>query len=153
MIRHGYTTLALVAAFALSACATGGEQSDAEALALHRAHAGQPVDSFSYFGSINGWNPLGDRALVVWTRPSEAWLLELSGPCRDLEFTPSIGLTGNMNRVHARFDKVLVNSRDGMSFPCQIQQIQPLDVKALRASQKQLREASVHQRAADAQGD
>jgi hypothetical protein len=33
--------------------------------------------------------------------------------------------------------------------PCRIESIQPLDVKALRASEKELREAKVAERAAD----
>ena len=51
----------------------------------------------------------GDEALAVWTRPNEAWLLDLSGPCPDLEFTHAIGLTDNLGMVHARFDKVLAS--------------------------------------------
>ena len=130
--------LALMA-LALSACATTG-LSDAAKLDLYRSHAGAPVDSFYYFGRINGWTPLGDEAVAVWTKPGEAWLLEFYGPCQDIEYTPVIGLTSQMNRVSAKFDKVLVRDRDAMNLPCQIKQIRPLDVKAIRSAEKTARE-------------
>ncbi len=59
-------------------CATTG-LTDAQELALYQAHAGEPVKSFTVFGQLNGWSPLGDAALAVWARPSEAYLLELTG--------------------------------------------------------------------------
>lgn len=148
-----FASAALAATLALSGCATGDAIPDDEKLALYRAHAGEPVDSFQFFGQINGWTPLGDSALVVRTRPSEAWLLDLTGPCQDLEFTPAIGLTSNMSRVHARFDKVLVGGGGSISMPCYIQQIRPLDVKALRESEQQLREARVQEREAEKAAD
>ena len=126
---------------ALGACATGGGLSDAQQLALYRDHAGEPVPSFNYFGSINGWTPLGDTAIAVWTRPREAWLLELHGPCSGLQSTPAIALTNTMNRVSARFDKVLVrDTGSSMDMPCTIREIRPLDVNAIRAAEKQARE-------------
>lgn len=136
---------AAAAMLALSACATGGID-DEERLALYRAHAGEAVGSFSFFGRINGWTSLGDSALAVWTRPNEGYLLELSGPCPDLEYTHSIGLTSNMNRVYARFDKVLVSSPGAIGFPCHIQTIQRLDMQALKVSERELREARIEQR-------
>lgn len=138
---------ALALTLAASGCASGPRQSDADRLALYRTHAGEPVESFRFFGSLNGWTPLGEEALAVWTRPGEAFLLELLGPCQDLVFTPAIGLTSNMGRVHSRFDKVLVrNSGASIQMPCHIGTIRPLDVKALRASQKEMREAQVQER-------
>ena len=144
-----WTAAAVAAALALAGCASGPRLTDVQKHELYRSHAGEPVDSFSYLGGITGWTPLGDEALAVWTRPSEAWLLDLHGPCNDLRFAHAIGLTGSMSRVHASFDKVLVHSPGGMDFPCHIRQIRPLDVKALRATEKELREASVQAREAD----
>ncbi len=146
----GFRSLLLAAAAgaALSACASTGLR-DAEKLELYRAHAGEPVDSFRLLGRLNGWTPLGDEALAVWTRPGEAFLLELFGPCQDLEFTPAIGLTSTLSRVQARFDKVLVRSSGGPNMPCHIETIRPLDVKALKASEKELREARIEEREAD----
>lgn len=134
--RRLRSAAALLAVLALAACGTFPRTTDAEKYALYDAHAGEAVNHFRYFGSINGWTPLGDSALAVWTRPSEAWLLDLSGRCQDLTSTSAIGLTSNMSRVNARFDKVLVRSRASVSIPCHIQQIRPLDIKAIRAAEK-----------------
>lgn len=141
---------AVAVAMALSACATGGLR-DAEKLDLYRAHAGDPVGSFNFFGRLNGWTPLGDSALAVWTRPGEAYLLELSGPCQDLPFATTIGLTSSAGRVYERFDKVLVRSPGSMNIPCFIRTIHPLDVKAVRTSERELREARTEDREAGAE--
>ncbi len=142
--------LALLAAAALSGCATGGKQTDAEKLAFYRGHAGEPVKDFQYFGRLNGWTPLGNGALAVWTRPSEGYLLELTGPCQDLDFATAIHITQFGSRVSARFDDVmpLGAGTASIKIPCRIATIRPLDVKALRASEKELREAAAVEREA-----
>ncbi len=145
---------AVLAAVVLSACATAGKLSSDEKLALYRSHAGAPVKDFRYYGSLNGWTELGDSALAVWTRPNEAWLLSLSGPCMDLSFAPAISVTNMMGQVSARFDRVIVHGGGPVGHvPCRIETIQPLDVKALRASEKELREAKLAERAADQTGE
>ena len=135
---------------ALAACATTGRLSSAEKLDLYRAHAGAPQNDMQFFGSLNGWTELGDSALAVWTRPSEAYLLELSGPCPDLSYATAIGLTSSMGRVSSRFDKVLVRDpTGGPRMPCFINSIRKLDVKALRTSEQELRQAQVQEREAE----
>ncbi|WP_296250421.1 DUF6491 family protein [uncultured Stenotrophomonas sp.] len=142
--------VAMLLAAVLGGCATTGKLTSAERLDLYRAHAGEPVKNFRYFGSLNGWTELGDSALAVWTKPNEAWLLNLSGPCMDLSFAPAISITNMMGQVSARFDRVIVHGGGPMArVPCRIDSIQPLDVKSLRASEKELREAKISERAAD----
>ena len=85
--------VAAMLAATLAGCATTGKLSSDERLQLYRSHAGAPVNSFKYFGSLNGWTELGDSALAVWTRPNEAWLLNLGGPCMDLSYAPAITVT------------------------------------------------------------
>ena len=142
--------LLLAIPLALGACASTPKQTDAEKLALYRANAGEPVRDFQYFNSINGWNPIGDSALVVWTRPSQAYLLELFGPCTDLGYAPAISLSNSMGRVSARFDSVQVvgGGSSTMRIPCRIETIRPLDVKALKQAQQEMREAKVVEREA-----
>lgn len=123
----------------LAGCATSAGLRDADRLALYRSHAGTQVPSFRYSGRISSWTPLGDSAVAIWTRPGEAWLLDLHGPCQDLGYTPVIALTGNTGRVYARFDKVLVRSTGTIGMPCTIATIRPLDVKALREAQRAAR--------------
>ena len=137
-----------VMACALVACATTGRMTSAERLDLYRAHAGEPVKDFQYFGSLNGWTELGNSALAVWTRPNQAYLLELGGPCLELDFAPAISITNLMGRVSTGFDKVLVlgGPDTGVRVPCRIQSIRPLDIKALRAQEQQLRQARLEER-------
>ena len=139
---------ALLAAAALSGCATDGKQTDAEKLAFYRDHAGEPVKDFQYFGRLSGWTPLGDGALAVWTRPSEGYLLELTGPCQDLDYAMAISITQFGSRVSARFDDVVPQGAgtSSIKIPCRIETIRPLDVKALRASEKEMREAALEER-------
>lgn len=135
------TIPALLASLLLAACATTG-MSDGEKTALYEANAGEPVRSFRFFGRLNGWTALGDSAVAVWTRPREAWLLDLSGACPDLPYAHSIVITSNMNTVHVNFDKVRpVGAGAGsMTIPCHIRQIRPLDVDAIRDAERDLRE-------------
>jgi len=146
--------VAAMLAATLTGCATTGKLSSDERLQLYRSHAGAPVNSFKYFGSLNGWTELGDSALAVWTRPNEAWLLNLGGPCMDLSYAPAITVTNMMGQVSARFDRVIVHGSGPMAHvPCRIDSIQPLEVKALRASEKEMREAKIAERAADQGGE
>ncbi|WP_411832633.1 DUF6491 family protein [Pseudoxanthomonas mexicana] len=136
---------------ALSACSSLPGQSDAERLAMFRKNAGAPVRDFRLFGSLNGWQPLGNSALAVWTRPNEAYLLDLTGPCPDLDYAPAISISSMMNQV-STFDRVMPvgGGAAGMRIPCHIRTIRPLDVKALKAAQAELRKAEVVAREAEA---
>ena len=100
--------------------------------AAYTAAAGAPVKSFHFF-NLWSWEPLSDSQLVIYTRPSQAWLLDLDGRCQNLTFTNAIGLTSSSGEVWVRFDKVRV----GRGYiPCTIMQIRPVDVKRLRIEQE-----------------
>ena len=129
--------LALV--LVLAGCSSMPSMRDSERLALYKAHAGAPVSSFRYFGRLDSWESLGDDALAVWTRPRQAWLLELSGTCNDLEFSPVIALTNQFGEVHAGYDKVLVHSHSPINMPCWIHTIRPLDVNSIREAERAAR--------------
>ena len=73
--------------------------------------------------------------MVVYTRPQQAWLLDVPG-CTNLEFATAIGLTSNLHQVSVGFDKVLT----GRGYlPCTITRIRPVDVKRVKASEQQRR--------------
>ena len=129
----------LVAALTLGACATGGSLPDSERLAMYRDAAGEPVGSFHYPGRIDSWIPLGDSALVVRTRPNQEYLLELMGPCQELDFAEAITLSHQSGRVHARFDTVTVRGRGQFAIPCRILQIRPVEVSTVRQAERDLR--------------
>jgi hypothetical protein len=145
-------TMALVTALAtaLGGCASAGTQlSDEAKLGLYRTHAGEPVGSFRYFGRLNGWTPLSDESLVVWTRPSEAYLLELFGSCQDLEFAPAIRISNQASTVYSGFDSVIPMGAGAIgmrNIPCRIETIRPLQVNALKDAQRELREANAVER-------
>jgi len=139
--------MTLIPLLALLAGCSTGRLSDDERLALFRAHAGAPVKSFQYFGNLNGWQNLGDTALAVWTKPGTAYLLELTGPCNDLDYAPAISITNMTGQVSARFDRVIVlGGPRSIRMPCRIETIRPLDLKALKVSEQQLREAKTQAR-------
>ena len=49
-------------------------------MALYQAHAGAPVRNISYFNPMS-WEEVDDEHIVVRMRPTESWLMRLSGPC------------------------------------------------------------------------
>jgi len=122
-------TLGLLAATCLSACASPGPgERRAARFEQVEAVAGAPVESFRYW-QLYSWESLGDHALAIWTRPNEAYLVEVEQPCGDLQWGHTIALTSTMNRVSSRFDSVLVEDQR-----CRISRIRPVDVKALRSA-------------------
>lgn len=141
---------------ALAGHAKAGEMKGSERLESYRAHAGEPVESFRYYGSFNGWAELGDSALAVWTKPTEAWLLTLDSPCRDLSRALAISISNNTGHAGMRFGQVaagtdqvsIQGSGTSMAIPCRIQSIQPLDLRALHASRRELREVRTEGRPA-----
>lgn len=140
---------AVLAGALLAGCATNAAQRDAERLALYRAHAGEPVQSVQYFGSLNGWTPLGGEALALWTRPSQAYLVEFAGGCPGLEFARAIRVSNQGGRVYARFDDVaVIDGTPSLAIPCRITTLRPLDIKAIRAEERELREARAAERQA-----
>jgi hypothetical protein len=128
--------VSLLFVLVFAGCSTLRNPGPDQRLALYQAHAGAPVASFRYLGRISSWESLGDEAIAIWTRPNEAWLLGLAGPCNGLNFTPVIGLTSQTGAVHAGFDEVLVRDPASIQIPCRIQSIRPLDVAAIRQAEK-----------------
>ncbi|MEO5596263.1 MAG: DUF6491 family protein [Lysobacteraceae bacterium] len=119
-----------VGLLSLSGCASMGSSPgiDSPRLAEVRAVSDPSVSYFRYIG-VNSFEPLGDRDVLIYTNPRQAYLLHLAGPCVNLDFGPSISLTSFQGRVTAGIDKVL--TRDGLG-PCRIHDIRPVDAKRLR---------------------
>ncbi|MBN8211608.1 MAG: hypothetical protein J0M09_01660 [Xanthomonadales bacterium] len=139
MKRSTLLLSALLLVSASSGCASSGGFRDAERLTLYRTHAGEPVDSIQYTGHYNGWTPLGDGVFALWTRPSQAWLVELYSPCNEIEYADTIGFRDTNGRLSARFDQVYVGSHSLIPISCTIKEIRPLDVKAIRTAEKDAR--------------
>lgn len=140
-------SLSLLLAVTASGCASDVAERDADRLALYRAHAGAPVESARYVGRLDGWTPLGSEALVLWTRPGEAWLIELQGGCPDLPYAQAVSVSSSTGRIHARFDRIRpLGGSVNSPMPCYIREIRPLDVKAVRAAEREKRKAEATER-------
>lgn len=123
----------LALAVLLAACASQRYgQRDQARRAAYAAAAGAPVPSFRFFTPLWSWEALGTDEVVVYTRPKQAWLLDVPG-CNELPFALVIGLTSNLDEVSVGFDKILTGRND---IPCTITRIRPLDVAKLKALQQ-----------------
>lgn len=128
----------------LASCASGARMDSGERLAMYRAHAGEPVGSIRHPGRFSGWSAVGDDAVVLRTRPNEAFLLELATPCPDLPAALAIQVSSRTGMISARFDSItpLGPGTASIRVPCHIGSIRPLDVAALREAEAALRDAT-----------
>ena len=125
----------LLAVLALSACATG-RPSDAARLAMYQAHAGAPVKQIRFYSAM-GWDRIDDEHVLLSMRPNETWLMKVSGPCLDWgSASPVLRLSSTGPYVMAKFDRILTV---GSPVSCRIEEIRPVDVKAVRAAETALR--------------
>ncbi|HQW58865.1 DUF6491 family protein [Thermomonas sp.] len=121
----------LLAVLGASACASN-RPSDADRLAMYEAHAGAPVKQIRNVNAM-GWERVDDQHVILSTRPTESWLLEVSGPCLDWgSGSPLLRLSSTGPYVMAKFDRILT---EGSPVSCRIEEIRPIDVKAVRAAQ------------------
>ena len=136
-------TLLLMSLLLVTACAGQPSMTPSERLELYRAHAGEPVSSFTFSGRLWGWRSLGDSALAVWPRGNQGYLVELAGRCPDMAFAHSIGLTSSIGRVSAGFDRVIVRRPAGQApsrFGCPIRTIRPLNTQVVHEAKSDLHE-------------
>jgi hypothetical protein len=131
----------LMAAAALAACA----QQPARESSARPAH--QAIDYGKYvqgdvpwftFTSLYSWDSNQLGYVVVWTTPSQAYRLQLAGPCLGLQTAAGmIGLTSHSGLVSSNRDYVIVRQDR-----CAIMRIQRLDAKAIRALRTQPKSSS-----------
>ena len=109
-------TASAAAAGSTASAATAQER----ALARYGVYAGPAVKSFNWLSRFDSWEPLGKDHLLVYTRPNEAYLLKVSGPC-DLRFAINrVGITSANSTVYAGLDSIVVNSGIGGTWQCPI---------------------------------
>ncbi len=122
--------LVLLAALGMTACASN-RMTDVDRLAMIRAHAGEPVRQIRNFNAM-GWERVDDEHVLLSMRPSETWLLRVSGPCLDWGIgSPVLGLSSQGPYVMAKLDRILIN---GSPVSCRIEEIRPVDTRAMRAA-------------------
>ena len=114
----------------LGACQSGipRHESQSEVRERYVAYAGAPLDRMTWLGHFYSWESLGDNHLVVYTTPSDAYLLTVTPPCNDLNFVQSIGLTSTAGTVYPRLDSVKVKG-----WRCPIAEIRRIDYARMRA--------------------
>lgn len=122
--------LSLVCLVFLAGCSSNNlRQQTAARTASYNAAAMAEVTSFKISMQLYSWQALGNQALVVYTRPHQAYLLDVN-LCPDLPTASSVVLTSNLGIVMSHVDKVWVG---GSKYPCQIQHIRPVDLDKLHA--------------------
>ena len=122
--------LPMLATLGLTACASN-RMTDGDRLAMIRAHAGEPVRQIRNYNAM-GWDQVDDQHVLLSMRPSETWLLRVSGPCLDWgSGSPVLGLSSQGPYVMAKLDRILVN---GSPVSCRIEEIRQVDTKAMRAA-------------------
>lgn len=120
------STALVVLAFAAGTAVAKNAQNYAD-------YAGAPVQQVSYSRLYN-WQRTGDKTVAVWTKPSTAYLLTLKSNCDALAGQVKIdigGVDGIGGKLQAGADDVVVG---GMH--CRITQIQPIDLKKMKADRK-----------------
>jgi hypothetical protein len=126
------------AAILASACATTGDGNSMiprsnERLARYEPYLGEPVDRFTAW-RYDSFEPISRTQLVLRTGANHAYLLTVDGTCTELPFANTIGVTTTGRQV-TKFDSVLVGGDR-----CLIKQIQPIDVRQMRADQRAAKE-------------
>jgi hypothetical protein len=115
-------------------CQSGGiprHDSQSELRERYVSYAGPPLDRMTWLGHFYSWESLGDNHLVVYTTPSDAYLLTVTPPCNDLNFVQGIGLTSTSGTVYPRLDSVKVKG-----WRCPIAEIRRIDYARMRADMR-----------------
>jgi hypothetical protein len=117
----------------LSACANAPyAKRTIDRQAAYTAAAGAPQNNFRFSSTLYSWEPLGETQLVVYTKPKEAYLLDLKA-CHNLLVTNAIELTSRLGQVSVGFDRVRTAPP---RISCVISQIRPVDMGHLKAVQQ-----------------
>lgn len=123
----------LLAVGGLSACSNAADMKrTAQRQAEFTAAAGAPQRNFLFSTPLYSWEALGETQLVVYTKPKEAYILDVKA-CNNLLVTKSIGLTSRLGEVSVNFDRVRTYSP---RISCVISQIRPVDMRHLKTAQQ-----------------
>ncbi|HYB32346.1 MAG TPA: DUF6491 family protein [Steroidobacteraceae bacterium] len=148
-MQHSHPLAALTVAAAalalLGGCAGSAPQKGAAApaptalqaaLEQYSAYAGPPIDRFTWLGRFYSWEQLGRDRLVVFTTPTEAYLLKVWPSC-DLRFVIStVGVSSTGGTVNARLDAVIIDSAPTGHMVCPIDEIRPVDYRRMLADRR-----------------
>lgn len=139
-IRYRAWTCAAAAALCALLAGCAGiplHASDQEVRDHYNAYAGEPIGQFTWLDRhFDSWQPVGRDELVLFTNPSDAYLIKVYPPCDNLQFVTRIGLTSTADTVSSRFDSVIVRQGLGPSWRCQIAEIRKVDYRRMKADMR-----------------
>ena len=129
--------LMVVIATALLASCASTSIPEAARLALIQSHAGEPVKQIRYADPM-GWDRVDAQHVLLDIRPRETWLLTLTGGCLDWgSSSPLLRVSSTTGFLLGKFDSV---NLVGSPMKCRIDEIRPVDMNAVRAAEKKLRD-------------
>ena len=128
MKRHLVLFAAAATLLAAASASAGSKRID------YAAYAGEPVKEIRYFQLYN-WQRTGNKSMVLWTKPSSAYLLTFQNNCVAVA-GPMVsiqvgGVASIKGRIQANADDVIIGD-----LRCRIVGIQPLDMARLKADRK-----------------
>jgi hypothetical protein len=99
----------------------------------YAAYAGEPVSEIRYFQLYN-WQRSTDRQLVLWTKPSTAYVLELAYDCDALRGARATIEVGGVAAIAGHLqvnDDIIVGP-----MKCKVSAIRPIDLEAVKQARK-----------------
>ena len=118
----------LLAMVVTSACANGLER-NRDPLAQYDGYIGEPVRSFTAF-RVQSWQPVDTNQLILWTGVNDAYLIKVEGYCPDLPYANTVSVDNKTSQI-STLDSIIVKGDR-----CRIKQINPIDVKTMKADRK-----------------
>lgn len=120
-------TVALTVAGLLVGCAATDNDHEAKMAAYENfltVEQIEPVEQIRAF-KIHGWQSIDRERLIISTSPKKRYLINLQGPCMDLDFTHTIRVNRSTNSIlSAKFDSISVPRSPEMK--CFVKSIYPL---------------------------
>lgn len=127
--RHPlFAMLALLALLSsvLGGCASSaGRQTLEQKLAQRGYTLGKEVRSIKSY-TVNGWNYIDDRHVIVDTGPGSRHLLTLYSYCQGLSSAENLGLTSKVASDIDRFEDVILTDTAGLHHRCAIKAVHEL---------------------------
>src|SRR5687768_14537728 len=98
--------VAAACSIAIAAAACASSIPRAERLATYQSFAGEPVKQIRYF-SPQGWEEVDDDHILLSMRPTEVYLVRLSGPCLQYDNgAVAMAVTNTGGWIQNKFDYI-----------------------------------------------
>jgi len=134
--RHAWVVAGLAAMLAAGCAGTRQREGEISDRDRYWHYAREEVPSFSTWGRLDGWRPLGRDELVVWTRFDEAYILRVDPTCFELDTAIGIRLESRVSgTISSGFDWVRVGRER-----CRILKIHPVDYLLMKQEERELRQ-------------